>query len=507
MDEKVFLSVKNITKVFPGVIALDNVSFDLRKGEVHAIVGENGAGKSTLMNVLGGVFKPEKGSIFLDNKEVTFRNVQEATQHGISVVFQELSLVDNLSIAENILANRQPINRAGFIKKTELHNQAQQMLDQLDIELNPYTLVKYLSMANKQIVEILKAMSYYPKILILDEPTSSLARAGVKELFRNICRLKEEGISIIYISHFLSEVFEVADRITVLRDGKFVATKDAQDVNEKEIVSLMVGRELNNIYCTDLTKTEPGEEYFRVEHLCKRNVFDDISFSLRKGEILGISGLVGSGRTELAHAIFGFNPADSGRILLEEKELVNRSVRETIRQGIGYLSEDRKNIGLFLSLNVKQNLIAPRLYDYANAGFLSEDRINDFCNRGIGDYCIVATGKEQKLIRLSGGNQQKVLFAKWMGINPSLLIIDEPTKGVDIGAKGEIYTKIRELVQTGVGVILISSDLPEILGLSDRVLVMRNGRIVAELTGSKIDEQTIMGYATGVNVSQSSKVS
>lgn len=506
MKDAPILQAENITKVFPGVRVLTRVNFELHKGEIHAVIGENGAGKTTLMNVLGGVLQPEEGNLYLEGETVAFRSVQEATQHGISVVFQELSLVENLTVAENIFANRQPVNAVGFVKKGELERQAQDMLDLLGVNLDPRSLVKNLPVSSRQVVEILKAMSYFPKILILDEPTSSLARAGVKELFKNIRRLKEEGISIIYITHHLSEIFEVADRVTILRDGQVIATKNIKEVTENDLVKLMVGREIENIYGDRAGGSVFDEEYFQVSGLSRKGMFENVSFSLRRGEILGISGLVGSGRTEMAETIFGMHKPDSGSIFLEEKKVHATCSRDCIKQGIGYLSEDRKSIGLFLILNVKQNVIAPRLEEHCRAGFLSESSIDQFCNKVVDDYRIVTSSLLQKVVNLSGGNQQKVLFSMWMGIRPKVLIIDEPTKGVDIGAKSDIYHKIRELAETRVGIILISSDLPEILGLSDRVLVMHQGEIAAELTGGDINEETIMKNATGISGNHATKV-
>lgn len=500
------LEVRGVSKSFPGVQALSNVSLDLRRGEVLALVGENGAGKSTLMKILGGVYRPDRGSIRLEGRDVDFHSVLDATGQGISVVFQELSLSDNLSVAENIYANRQPTNAWGIIATSELNGAAQRMLDLLEVDIDPRTPVRRLSIADQQVVEILKAMSYSPKILLLDEPTSSLAKAGVRQLFKNVRRLKQEGISIIYITHLLSEIFEVADRVTVLRDGAVVGTREIREVTQNDIVRMMVGRDITDIYGRREATAAIGEVFFEAKGLGHAEKFSEVSFSLRRGEILGISGLIGSGRTEVFRSLIGVDQLTGGEIRLEGVPITINSPKDAIRHGIGYLSENRKLDGLFLALDIKRNLVAPKLEDYARAlGILDERKIARFARDCSANFNIVAPTLLRQVVNLSGGNQQKVLLSMWMGIGPRVLVVDEPTKGVDIGAKTEIYAKLRELAAQGIGVVVISSDLPEVIGLSDRVLVMRHGRVVATVTGDDINEETIISHAAGIsNAAQAS---
>ncbi len=503
MNSDVILDVRGVSKSFPGVKALSGASLELQRGEVLALVGENGAGKSTLMKILGGVYRPDAGSIVLEGEEVHFGSVHDATAKGISVVFQELSLAENLSVAENIFANRQPVGRGSFIRHGELLAQARSMLRLLDLEVDPRTLVRHLPISDQQIVEILKAMSYAPKILLLDEPTSSLAKAGVRQLFKNVRRLKDEGISIIYITHLLSEIFEVADRVTVLKDGVVQGTYPVGEVTQNDIVRMMVGRDIGDIYGRRSAGAGIGEPYFEVRGLSQGPAqgerFREVSFTLRRGEILGISGLVGSGRTEVFRGLIGVEPVAEGEVLLEGRPVKLSSPRAAIEHGIGYLSENRKLDGLFLALDIKRNLVAPRLGDYAGpAGFLDEGKIARFGREAVERYKIATPDLLRQVGNLSGGNQQKVLLGMWMGIGPRVLVVDEPTKGVDVGAKADIYAKLRELAESGVGVVVISSDLPEIIGLSDRVLVMRQGRVVAELTGADINEETIISHAAGL---------
>ena len=497
MNDRIVLEVRDIVKTFPGVRALDGVQLELRAGEVHAVVGENGAGKSTLMHVLGGIHKPDSGRIIIDGKSVQFDSAYDAAQHGISVVFQELSLSPNLSVAENIFANRQPARAFGMIDYDKLYADTREILKFFELDMDPRTLVKNLPVAQQQVVEILKAMSTRPKVLILDEPTSSLTSVEVEHLFKNIRRLKEEGISFIYISHHLKEIFEIADRVTVLRDGCYVGTRDVSDVTEEQLVQMMVGRELVDMY--GRRDYDIGDVYFSVKGAGRGKDFADVSFSLRRGEILGLAGLVGSGRTELGRAIFGAEPLEQGEIILEGKNLSIASPKDAIEAGIGYLTEDRKAQGLFLDMAIRENCIAPHLADFANQlRMMDENAITDFAHKCRRNFNIVTPSIKQQVRNLSGGNQQKVLLSMWMGIKPEVLIVDEPTRGVDVGAKSEIYRLLRQLAATGVGIIMISSDLPEVLGLSDRILVMREGRIAGEFSAEEATEEKVVACATGV---------
>lgn len=491
------LEVREITKTFPGVRALDRVSFNLQKGEVHALVGENGAGKSTLMHILGGVYQPDSGSISLDGQSAIFSNTHEAANHGISVVFQELSLSENLSIAENVFANSQPTRAFNMIDWRELHRLSLEMLKLFDWDIDPATPVGELSSAKQQVVEILKAIARKPSVLILDEPTSSLTAVETEALFRNILSMKQQGLSVIYISHHLSEVFELADRVTVLRDGQIVDTCKTADVTEADLVKKMVGRELVDMYGS--RDSDIGEKLFEVEKASRAGEFEGVSFDVRAGEIVGFSGLAGAGRTELARAIFGAERLDSGSINLDGEKLNIRSPEDAIGAGIAYLSEDRKGDGLFLDMSVQENCIAPSLKDFTSRFGMMNDNAAAARAENYRDRFDIATPTIAREVRfLSGGNQQKVLLAMWFGITPKLLIADEPTRGVDVGAKCEIYRLLRELAAHGVAIMLISSDLPEVLGLSDRVLVMRNGRLAGEFVREEATEEKVIACAAGV---------
>ena len=496
MADNTILQLRRITKTFPGVRALNQVDFDLRRGEVHALVGENGAGKSTLMHIVGGIYRPDSGEILVGGRPVRFRSAHDAAVRGISVVYQELSLAPNLSVAENIFANRQPVRAWNLIDRDALESRSRELLGLFNLDLPPRTLVKHLSAAQQQVIEILKAMSYRPRVLVLDEPTSSLTALDTQLLFRNMERLKAAGTSIIYISHHLREVFRVADRVTVLRDGRHVETLPAAGLTEDAIVKRMVGRTLGNIYGE--RDSEIGPEYFRVEGAAGGR-FSGIGLALRRGEILGVAGLVGSGRTELARALFGAERLASGAVTLDGRPLRIRSPSQAIAAGIGYLTEDRKDQGLFLRMTVCDNCIAPALARFAGRlGMMDERRAAAFAEAARTRFGIVTPSIGQAVRNLSGGNQQKVLLAMWMGTAPKVLIADEPTRGVDVGAKSEIYRLLRQLAAAGVGIILISSDLLEVLGLADRILVMRQGRIAGAFTRSEATEENVIACASGV---------
>ncbi|MFA5467898.1 MAG: sugar ABC transporter ATP-binding protein [Sphaerochaetaceae bacterium] len=502
MVEKVLLEARGVTKTFPGVKALDEVDFRLREGEVHAIVGENGAGKSTLMLTLGGVYRPDAGTIFMEGEELTCLSPHEANLKGISIVFQELSLIPSLSIAENIFANRQPLKRLNFIDKKKMYAETTNMLGLFDLEcLDPATPVNALSIANQQIVEILKAISVNPKVLILDEPTSSLTEPEIKQLFQNIRKLKERGYSFIYISHHLVEIFDIADRVTVLRDGKHVCETMVRDIDEDYLITNMVGRTITNMYGKRHEDARIGQEVFSVKnftarkHGIRRN-FEEISFSLYAGEIVGMAGLVGAGRTETARAIMGVDPKESGEVFLSGKKITIRTPKDAIKRGIGYLSEDRKSQGLITGFTVRDNIVSNHLEDFATAyGIINDRSIHQFALKTKENFRIATPSVYQIVKNLSGGNQQKVLLGMWFGINPKVLIVDEPTRGVDVGVKSDIYQQLRALAAQGVAILVISSDLPEILGISDRILVMQNGRIVGEVPAKEASEEIVISLA------------
>ena len=414
-------------------------------------------------------------------------------------MFQELSLAPNLSVAENIFTNRQPTGGFNFIRWKELHRDTAQLLALFELDVSPGTLVKRLSMAQRQVVEILKALSTKPRVVILDEPTSSLTAIETGHLFKTISRLKSEGVAFIYISHHLPEVFEITDRVTVMRDGRYVETFDTAAVTEDVLVRRMVGRELSNMF--GVRSTAVGDEYFRAEKVSRNGSFQDVSFGLRRGEIVGLAGLVGSGRTELARAICGIEHLDRGELSLDGVTLEFRGPADAIRHGIAYLTEDRKDQGLFPGMTVRDNCVAPGLDTFAgHLGMLDDTRIDATAEKYRQVFSIASPSIRQQVGNLSGGNQQKVLLAMWMGIGPKVLIVDEPTRGVDVGARCDIYTRLRALAATGVGIVMISSDLQEILGLSDRVLVIRCGRLMADMAIAEATEEKIIAIAAGVTL-------
>lgn len=493
------LEARGIEKDFPGVRALDGVDLQIRKGEVHALVGENGAGKSTLMMTLGGIYQPDGGIIYLEGEKVHFTSPHDANRKGISIVYQELSLIPELSIGENIFANRQPVNKLNLIKWGSLYSRTREMLAMFNLDhIDPSTPVRELSVANQQVIEIIKAISFNPRVLILDEPTSSLTDHEVAQLFENMRKLKAQGLSFIYISHHLSEIFEIADRVSILRDGQYVCSADVSAIDEDYLVSNMVGRTICNMYGCREENQIIGNELLVIEDLHLPGRFEHVSFNVRAGEIVGMAGLVGAGRTEVGRAIFGAEPALSGSIILDGRKLKIRNPKDAIYHGIGYLSEDRKTQGLILNFPVRDNLVGNHLEDFTSStGFIRGDHIRRFAEECRHDFNIITPSLEQKVGKLSGGNQQKVLVGTWMGIKPRLLIVDEPTRGVDVGAKSEIYSLLRKLAGTGVGILMISSDLPEILGMSDRILVMQNGKLAGTVKGNEATEENVMTLAAG----------
>ncbi|MCL1795589.1 MAG: sugar ABC transporter ATP-binding protein, partial [Clostridia bacterium] len=458
-----------------------------------------GAGKSTLMMVLGGVYPPDAGEIYVDGRQVRFETARDAIESGIGIVFQELSLVQQLSVAENIYFNRQPIGGMGMVNYRELNRQARTMLTTFGIrDIDPTAQVRDLSIAGQQVVEILKAMSESPKVIVLDEPTSSLTEVEVKHLFQRIRSLKAQGIAFIYISHHLSEIFEIADTVTVLRDGQRVTSAQVKDVDEDFLISNMVGRSIGNIYGRRGDGDEIGDVIFEAKDLTRTGVFEDVSFQIRRGEIVGFSGLVGSGRTEVARAIFGVDRLDAGELYLNGARVRIHSAAQAVSQGVGYMTEDRKALGLYLSFDIQQNMAANRMSDFSEKGFMRDDKLADATAESIRAFGVVTPSVRKVVNQLSGGNQQKVLLAEWVAISPKLLIVDEPTRGVDVGAKHEIYQLLRRLAaDNDCGIMMISSDLPEVLGVSDRIIVMKDGRTVGELEAGQATENSVMSLAAG----------
>jgi ribose transport system ATP-binding protein len=482
------LEISSITKDFGPTRALRNVSFDLREGEIHALVGENGAGKSTLMKILAGVHRKDDGRILLSGKGFDPHTPQDAHSFGISTVFQELSLCSNLSVAENIFANRQP-GSYGLINHRVLNNLTAQYLKEFNVAIRPESLVGDLHLAQKQIIEILKAVSLNAKVLILDEPTSALERPDVVRLFELLNRLKKQGTGIVFISHKLDEVFQIADRITVFRDGERIATVDTAATSRDEIIKHMVGREIHQIYPPKSADT--GKSRLKVTDFCRQDIFSNISFDVLAGEILGVAGLTGSGRSEVMQSIFAYRSKDSGTIALEEMPVDLGTPHQAIRHGVVYSPEDRKDQGLFLNHSVAMNVTAACLEECSTSILVSKEKELHIANRMVTDLAIKVQSIDQEVSSLSGGNQQKVLLAKCLACRPSVLIVDEPTRGIDIGSKIEIYELLRRFTSRGGSVVLISSELSEVIGLSDRVLVFKEGRIVG-LVDSDITEHALL---------------
>jgi len=496
------LHLKGISKYFPGVIALDQVDFEIMPGEVHALCGENGAGKSTLMNIISGNTQPEEGTIYLDGNQTLIPNQMEAQKLGISIVYQEGSLVPNLSVAENIFSGHQPRNRIGLIDFKKLIALTQSLLDQLELyNIDPKTKLEYLAPPQQQMVEIAKALAQKPAILILDEPTASITETETQTLFKIINRLKCNGVSIIYISHRLSEIFQIADRITILKDGKYQGTNLVKSLDTKAVVKLMVGRDLDEQQYQDDAQSgsiQDGDEIVLETKKISGQTFNEISFKLRKGEILGLSGLIGAGRTEVARAIVGADPILSGELLVNNKAFVFDHPADSMKAGIVYLSENRKELGLFLQMSVNDNLLVSSMVSASSGGIVNAKKAIGITNEYIRKLNIATPSSEQEITNLSGGNQQKVLLGRCLLLEPDILIIDEPTQGVDVGAKAEIYKILRELVKNGTSIILISSELPEVLTLCDRILVMCNGIFTAEFSGEDATEDEIIHYASGL---------
>jgi ribose transport system ATP-binding protein len=491
------LEVKGISKSFPGVKALDNVSLTVHKGEVHGLVGENGAGKSTLMHILAGVYQQDEGELFIDGNKCEFRDERSAQDAGIGMVFQERSLVKELSVAENILVGRQPIKCLNFIDKKQMCSTALTFLKRVNLDIDPMTRVAQLSPIQQQLVEIAKALSLNAQMLILDEPTATITEREIGTLFTLVKQLKKEGIAIIYISHRLQELHFICDRVSVLKDGVYQGMRVMNEAPLEEIVTMMVGRNVLSMY--DDRNWKGGEVVLEVKNLSSSR-FKDISFSLKKQEILGIAGLAGSGRTELALALFGVDRKAKGDVYVNNKRTRFTTPKEAINAGLGYLPEDRKDSGVFLDLDITSNIVSANSLQFTRYGLFSEKKAIKSVRKYIRDLKITTPSSKQKVINLSGGNQQKVLMARWLMKDPDILIIDEPTRGIDVGAKEEIYKLIRRMAVRGKSIIIISSELPEIITLCDRVIVMCLGRKTGELLHEEATEEKIMRLASGLSV-------
>ncbi len=487
-----FFEMRHISKSFPGVKALDDVGFSVAPGEIRALVGENGAGKSTLMKILNGNYKKDAGQILIDGQEVHITDPLVAAANGISIIFQELNLVDQLSIAENIFAGRLSTGLKPVDWKS-VNQKAKELLDRIGFDADPRTEVGSLTVAGKQMVEIAKALSRDCRIILMDEPSATLTKKELNALFDIIRDLKKRGIAVIYISHRMEEIFEICETATVMRDGRIIGTVDVAQVSSDQIVEMMVGREVSSAY--PRRDTEPGEEVMRVENLCRKDREQNVSFSLRRGEVLGIAGLVGAGRTEIMRALFGVDYITSCDVYLHGEKVHLNSPAAAKKHGIAFLTEDRKLEGLTLDFTIKSNISMANLPKLCR-GLLTSSKVeNEIADQYIKRINVKTPSRNQKVGNLSGGNQQKVVIGKWLNADPEILIMDEPTRGIDVGAKREIYEVINELVAQGKSVILISSELPEVLGMSDRVLVVKDDAIVAELTGEQINAVEVMRYA------------
>ena len=491
----VLLEMRNIRKQYPGVLALDDVPFDLNAGEVHCLVGENGAGKSTLMKILSGALQKDSGQILIDGSNVKIASPSESRNHGIGIIYQDFKLVPELNVAENVLLGNEPTRgKSPFLDRPMMHNKTRSVLMQLGESIDTTALVGSLSVAQQQIVEIAKAISRKVRILAMDEPSAPLTEKELVNLFRVIRTLKAEGVGIIYISHRLEEIFEIGDRVTVLRDGKFVQRCNISDADRTSLIHWMVGR--------DLEKEKPklarlqGSEILRIENVGGRKL-RNISLTVHRGEILGLGGLVGARRSELARIIFGADPRESGRIFLDGRDIHPRSPRETIDLGIGLLTEDRNRYGLMMQMSVKENISLSNLRDTLTWFFIDNDKEESVARKYIDGLRIKTTGSNQRVENLSGGNRQKVVLARWLYTRSKLLIFDEPTSGIDIGVKYEIYTIINKLAEDGIGVIVISSDLPELLSICDHIAVMCEGTIAGILSRDEFSSERFMMLATG----------
>jgi len=486
------LEMRGITKRFPGVTALDRVDFELEKGEVHVLLGENGAGKSTLIKMLSGAYQPDEGEILVDGEKVEISSAMDAQALGISTIYQEFNLVPQLTVAENILLGRQP-RRFGVVNGSKMRKDARELLERIKVRVNADARVEDLGVAQRQMVEIAKALSLDARILIMDEPTASLSGQEVGRLFEIIHGLQEDEVGVIFISHHLEEVTEIGDRVTVLRDGEYVDRVPAS-TDHSDFVRLMVGRDIEDQF--PRRKPEIGDVLLEVKNLSQEGVLEDISFELRAGEVVGIAGIVGAGRTELAEAIFGSEPADSGEVWVRGETLRPGHPREAKDRGIGFITEDRQGEGIVQPLSVSENLGLAALGDNSSLGLVNRRKQRQQAEKMIGDLNIRTPGPEQEIRYLSGGNQQKVVIGKWLLNNSKILIMDEPTRGIDVGAKVEIYELINDLTENGAGILMISSELPEVLGMSDRVLVMSQGHITGELLAEEATQENVMELAT-----------
>jgi ribose transport system ATP-binding protein len=494
-DALPFLELRGITKHFPGVVALHGVSLDVRAGEVHALLGENGAGKSTLIKTIAGVYRPDAGEIRIEGQQARIRNPHDAQALGISTIYQEFTLAPDMSVAENVFLGREPlrIRALGVVDRGALIRRTREVLASLDLQIDPDAIVKHLGVAQQQMVEIAKALSLDARLIIMDEPTATLTSHEIDRLFETIDRLRRRGVAVVYVSHRLDEVKAIADRATILRDGACVATLPVASTTIDEMIRLMVGRDLKDKF--PKVAIEPGAEVLRVEQLTRTGILHGVSLRVRRGEVLGIAGLVGSKRTETARAIFGADSVDSGRIFLHGRQIRVRRPSDAIRNRMALVPEDRKRHGIFACLSVRENMVLSALRLFSRNGILDLRSERRRAQELVSLLRVATPDLEKRVLELSGGNQQKVVIAKWLNTNAELFLFDEPTRGIDVGGKVEVYRLMGELLSRGAAIVMISSELPEILGMSDRILVMRDGRVCGEFDRADATEENILNCA------------
>lgn len=490
------IEMKGINKSFGSNQVLKDAGFLLKDGEVHALMGENGAGKSTLMKILTGVYTRDSGTVLVDGKEVLYKSPQEAEKAGIVFIYQELNVLFDLTVEENLFMGKEITKKFGICDRKAMREKAKEVMDRMGVDIPINAVMSDLSVGQQQMVEICKALMVDAKVLIMDEPTAALTQSETEGLFKLIKSLREKGVSIVYISHRMEEIFELCDRITILRDGTYVDTKFIKDITMDDIVKMMIGREIGERY-PKREGVEIGEEKLRVEGLTKEKKFKDVTFSVKAGEVLGVSGLMGAGRTEIMQAIFGNLPLDSGKIFIEGNEMKIKSAQDAIKAGIGFITEDRKTEGLLLEKSISENIVLANLDKVSDKGVVRKAKVEEIVKKGIDEFRIKCFGPQHECNNLSGGNQQKVVFAKWVYTDPKILILDEPTRGVDIGAKKEIYSVINDLAAKGVAIILVSSELPEVLGMSDRIMVVHEGKVTGIIDANEADQEKVMTLATG----------
>lgn len=494
------IEMKGIDKAFGGNAVLKSAGFLLDHGEIHALMGENGAGKSTLMKILTGVYTKDAGTVVVDGQEVCYKNPQEAEKAGIVFIHQELNVLFDLTVEENMFLGKELRNRFGVCDVRAMRAEVKKVLDRLGVKIRPEQKMSELSVGQQQMIEIAKALMADAKVIIMDEPTAALTQSETVVLFQVVRALRKKGVSIVYISHRMEEIFDLCDRITVLRDGSYIGTKKISDTDMNDVVKMMIGREIGERY--PVRESRIGKKIFEVQDLTCPGVFRNVSFEVSAGEVLGVSGLMGAGRTEIMQAIFGNMPHVTGKIILDGKEIQNKNPQQAMKNGIGFITEDRKVEGLMLEESIMKNISLANLGRISKSGVLQKNKEQELVKQGIEELHIKCFGPEHECSNLSGGNQQKVIFAKWIYTEPKVLILDEPTRGVDIGAKKEIYNIINELAAKGVAIIMVSSELPEILGMADRIMVVREGLVRGILNKEEANQENVMILATGGNLNE-----